>query len=297
MNRRAKIDELNAFATIAAHASFRRASDELGVAPSTLSHMMRTLERTVGVRLLNRTTRSVAPTEAGDRLLSRLRPLIDGFEQALDEVSAFSDHLSGTLRINASEHAARWLLQSQVKVFIERHPSVSIDLVTDGRLIDIVAESFDAGVRLGDAVPQDMIAVRLGGPVRFITVASPAYLATTKKPHTPDDLKNHRCIRIRFPSGKPYRWEFSKRGQAQSVEVSGPLTLDHAGLMVEAAVDGMGIAYVMDQVARSHLDAGTLVTVLDDWCPPLPGLHLYYSGHRYVPPALKAFVEMLRESA
>ena len=295
MNRRAKIDELNAFATIAAHASFRKASDELGVAPSTLSHMMRTLERTVGVRLLNRTTRSVALTEAGERLLARLRPLIDGFEQALDEVSTFSDHLSGTLRINASEHAARILLQAQVKTFLERHPSVSIDLVTDGRLVDIVAESFDAGIRLGDAVPQDMIAVRIGGPVRFITVASPSYLANRQSPRTPDDLKNHRCIRIRFPSGKPYRWEFSKRGRAQSVEVSGPMTLDHAGLMAEAAVDGMGIAYVMDQVAKPYLDSGKLIAVLDDWCPQIDGLHLYYSGHRYVPPALKAFIAMLQE--
>lgn len=295
MNRRAKIEELNAFATIAAHASFRRASDELGVAPSTLSHMMRTLERTVGVRLLNRTTRSVSPTEAGERLLVRLRPLIHGFEEALDEVSAFSDHLSGTLRINASEHAARLLLQSRIKAFLERHPAVSIDLVTDGRFVDIVADAFDAGVRLGDAIPQDMIAVRISDPVRFIAVASPAYLAGNDTPRTPDDLKIHRCIRIRFPSGKPYRWEFSKRGQTQSVDVSGPLTLDHAGLMIEAAIDGMGIAYVMDQLAQPHLDAGRLVTVLDDWCPAMPGLYLYYSGHRYVPPALKAFIDMLRE--
>jgi DNA-binding transcriptional LysR family regulator len=289
------LSDLTAFMAIAARRSFRKAADELGLKPSTLSHMMRTLEQTMGVRLLHRTTRSVSATEAGERLISRLQPLLREFDLALQEVDAFRDGPSGTLRLNASESAARLLLRSVVPTFLARYPEMSVDLVTDGRLVDIVAEGFDAGVRLGEAVPQDMIAVRFGGAVRFLAVASPDYLASRKPLKTPDDLSDHACIRLRLPSGKLYRWEFERRGQEISVEVQGALTLDHIELMTEAAADGLGIAYVPERSAQAYIESGKLVSVLDDWCPRIPGLFLYYPGHRHVPPGLKAFIDVLKE--
>jgi DNA-binding transcriptional LysR family regulator len=296
MNSRPGLSELSAFLSIAGHRSFRKAADELGVSPSTLSHMLRTLEENLGVRLLHRTTRSVSATEAGERLVTRLRPLLSDLDLAFEELQASSTSPTGTLRINANETAARLLVQSVVPTFIERNPGMALDLVTEGRLIDIVAEGFDAGVRLGEAVPKDMIAVRLGGKVRFLAVASPAYLAGRPALRTPDDLKDHACIRIRLPSGKPYRWEFEKRGQELSVEVRGPLTLDHPGLMTEVAADGLGVAYVADRVAQPYLDSGRLVAVLADWCPPIPGLFLYYPGNRHVPAGLRAFIAILKET-
>jgi len=296
MSGKPGLPELTALAAIVSHRSFRKAADDLGLSPSTLSHMMRTLERGMGVRLLNRTTRSVAPTEAGERLVTRLRPLLSDIDAALAEVDDFRGLASGTLRINTSEIGARLLLGSVVPVFLQRYPQVSLDLVTEGRLVDVVAEGFDAGIRLGEAVPQDMVAVRFGGPTRFIAVASPAYLAGRPVPRVPDDLRDQTCIRFRLPSGKPYRWEFEKHGQEIAIDVPGALTLDNMELMAEAAAGGMGIAYISDKSAKAHLDRGALVTVLDDWCPPIPGLFLYYPGRRLVPPALRAFIDVLKET-
>ncbi len=293
---RPTLDDLTAFAAIAAHRSFRKAADELGLSPSTLSHMMRTLEQAMGVRLLHRTTRSVAATEAGAGLVARLLPVLRDLDLALQEVDAFRSDPSGTLRINTNEGAARLLLGSVVPAFLSRHPGMSLDLVTEGRLIDIVAEGFDAGIRLGEAVPQDMVAVRFGGTMRFLAVASPAYLAGRVPPRTPDDLKDHACIRFRLPSGKLFRWEFERHGQELAVEVPGSLTLDHVELMAEAAADGLGIAYISERSARPYIERGALVGVLDDWCPPIPGLFLYYPGHRHVPPGLRAFIDVLKEA-
>ncbi len=296
MNSRPALGDLAAFSAIVAHRSFRRAADELGLSPSTLSHMMRTLEANMGVRLLHRTTRSVSATEAGARLVARLQPVLRDLDLALGEVDAFRKRPSGTLRINTNETAARLLLRTVVPTFLARHPEMSLDLVTEGRLVDVVAEGFDAGIRLGEAVPQDMIAVRFGGKTRFMAVASPDYLAGRAAPQTPDDLKHHACIRVRLPSGKPYRWEFAKHGQELTVDVPGALTLDHTELMTEAAAAGLGIAYVSDRSARPYIERGTLVTVLGDWCPWIPGLFLYYPGHRQVPPGLRAFIEVLKEA-
>lgn len=296
MNAKPGLPELTALAAIVSHRSFRKAADELGLSPSTLSHMMRTLERGMGVRLLNRTTRSVAPTEAGERLVARLRPLLSDIDAALAEVDNFRGLTSGTLRINTSEIAARLLLRSAVPAFLQRYPQVSLDLVTEGKLVDIVAEGFDAGIRLGEAVPRDMVAVRFGGPTRFIAVASPTYLAGHPVPKVPDDLRDQTCIRFRLPSGKPYRWEFEKHGQEIAIDVQGVLTLDNMELMAEAAASGMGIAYISDKYAKPYLDRRALVVVLDDWCPPIPGLFLYYPGHRLVPPALRAFIDVLKET-
>ncbi|MEA9392542.1 LysR family transcriptional regulator [Acerihabitans sp. TG2] len=287
--------ELTAFAAIAAHRSFRRAADELGLSPSTLSHMMRVLEQNMGIRLLHRTTRSVAPTEAGNRLLSRLRPLIRELDLALDEVNLFRDRPSGILRINAGEQPARLLIESVIPTFLTRYPDMSLDLCAEDKLVDIVAEGFDAGIRLGESVPQDMIAVRFGGPVRFLAVAAPGYLATRLAPQTPDDLRHHDCIRIRMPSGKFYRWEFARNGQEMVVDVPGTLTLDHLDLMALAAARGMGIAYVPDTVAQPFIESGALACILEAWCPAIPGLYLYYPGNRHVPQGLRAFIEVLRE--
>ncbi len=295
MNNRPALNDLTAFAAIVSRRSFRKAADELGLAPSTLSHMMRTLEANMGMRLLHRTTRSVSATEAGERLIARLQPVLRDLDLALAEVDSFRGSPSGTLRINTSEIAARMLLQKVVPAFLARHPEVKLDLVTEGRLVDIVADGFDAGIRLGEAVPQDMIGVRFSGPVRFVAVASPSYLANHKKPKTPDDLKHHECIRFRMPSGKMFRWEFAKRTQEITVDVPGALTLDHLGLMTEAAAKGLGIAYVSVHTAAPWIERGDLVTVLDDWCPAIPGLFLYYPGHRHVPPTLKAFIDVLKE--
>lgn len=294
MNAKPALADMAAFAAIARQRSFRKAADELGLAPSTLSHMMRTLEARMGVRLLQRTTRSVAPTEAGGRLLARLQPALQALDQALDEVNAFRDGPTGTLRINTSEAAAALLLERIVPAFLAEHPQMALDLVTDGRLIDIVAEGFDAGVRLGESVPQDMIAIAIDGPTRFLAVAAPTYLAAHGQPRTPQDLQRHACIRHRLPSGKPYRWEFARRGQEVAIDVPGTLMLDHTGLMVQAAVAELGIAYVPQRVAQHALDSGALRAVLEPWCPQIPGLYLYYPGHRHVPAGLKAFIAVVR---
>ncbi|MDV4178432.1 LysR family transcriptional regulator [Rhizobium brockwellii] len=295
MNYRPTLADLRALSAIVNRRSFRKAADELGLSPSTLSHMMRSLEANMGVRLLNRTTRSVAATEAGERLVTRLTPLFRDFDLALEEVNEFRGHPSGTLRINTSEIAARVLLDAAVPTFLTRYPDMSLDLVTDNRLVDVVADGFDAGIRLREAVPLDMIAVEFGGDTGFVAVASPAYLATHPAPQTPDELKTHACIRFRLPSGKLFRWEFEKHGHELVVDVPGVLTLDHVELMAQAAAKGLGIAYVSDRTARPFLESGALVTVLDDWCPAIPGLCLYYPGHRHVPQGLRAFITVLTE--
>ena len=289
------LSDLTAFAAVAGHRSFRRAADELGLSPSSLSHAMRTLERNLGVRLLNRTTRSVSPTEAGERLLGRLAPALRNLDLALGEVDAFREGPSGTVRINAPEVAARLLLARVVPVVLARYPALAVDLVTEGRFVDIVADGFDAGVRLGEAVPRDMVAVRFDGDARFVPVATSDYLDRAGLPSTPDDLLAHACIRHRLASGKLYRWEFERHGQEVSIDPPGRITLDNIGAMVEAAADGLGIAFVPERAARPYLGDGRLVAVLTDWCPTIPGLFLYYPGHRQVPSGLRAFINTLRE--
>ena len=288
--------DLNAFAAVARHRSFRAAADAMGVSRSSLSHALRGLEQQLGVRLLHRTTRSVAPTEAGQQLLQRLAPMLRDLDDMLAAVSGSADGPVGQLRINANESATRWLLRHVVPGFLRRHPRVTLDLVSEGRLVDIVAEGFDAGVRLREAVPQDMVIVPFAGDVRFLAVAAPAYLAEHGVPMTPDDLHKHRCIRQRLPSGKPYRWEFALNADEFAIDAPGVLTLDHNGLMVEAAEDGLGIAFVPESFARRALEDGRLVTLLREWSPAIPGLCLYYPGHRHVPPPLRAFIAELRST-
>lgn len=287
--------DLEAFAIVANERSFRRAADLLGISRSALSHRMRKLEEQIGLRLLNRSTRSVSPSDAGDRLLARLRPALAELNAALDALAHDRGSPSGVLRINASVGAARLLLRHAVPAYLDRYRNVEIDLVSEGRLIDIVEEGFDAGVRLGEAVPQDMVAVRISNDIRFLAVASPDYLRLFGRPAVPEDLRGHRCIRQRLPSGKRYRWEFEQHGQEIAIDVPGALTLDSSDLMVEAAVNGLGIAYVPESVAGDDLAAGRIAVLLEDWSPPFSGLMLYYPGHRHVPSPLRAFIDLLKE--
>jgi len=289
------LDDMRAFVAIATRRSFRQAADELGVSPSTLSHMMRVLEQKLGARLLNRTTRSVAPTEAGELFLRRIEPLLRALGVALDEVSGSNGQASGSLRINASEPVARLLLEDTVPAFQARHPDVVLDLFVDNRLVDIVADGFDAGIRLLETIPQDMHVVPFGAPVRFLPLAAPGYLAAYGTPRVPDDLHKHRCIHIRMQSGKPYRWEFARHGEVLAIDPPGWLTLNQLHLMVEAAAAGMGVAYVPEFAARAALASGALVPLLEDWCLAPSGMGLYYPGHRHVPAALRAFIAVLQE--
>lgn len=291
------LKDLHAFMAVAEHRSFRRAAELLGVTRSSLSHTLRALESKLSTRLLHRTTRSVSLTEAGEQFLARLNPLLGDLSQLLEDVAGAQGRTMGTLRINGSEPAIRLLLETLVPKFLVRYPDVQLDLIAQGELVDIVEEGFDAGIRLGDVVPKDMVAVRLGPDIRFLAVASPNYLSAHPVLKTPDELVKHQCIRQRFPSGKRYRWEFRKQGQEFVLDVPGALTLDHHQLMVEAATADVGIAYVMEEYARPYIDRGDLVAVLESWCPYISGLHLYFPNNRHVPGSLRALIDMAREEA
>ncbi|AZO77197.1 MULTISPECIES: LysR family transcriptional regulator [unclassified Bosea (in: a-proteobacteria)] len=291
---RPSLNDLTAFVTVATRRSFRRAADELGTAPSTLSHAMRALEERMGVRLLNRTTRSVSPTEAGFELLGRLQPALATLDEALDSIAIFRGSLAGTVRINAPRLGASLLVRDVLPAMADRFPDVVVDLVVEGKLIDIVAAGFDAGVRLVDSIPKDMIAVPFAGAVSFVCIASPAYLERFGEPHTPDELTRHRCIGHRVPNGKLYRWEFERAGQMLTADTIGPLILDDEELMVDAAIKGLGIAYVASPAAEAALAEGRLRRVLAAWTPAPERVAIYYPGHRAVPPTLRAFLDVAK---
>lgn len=294
-----KGNDLSAFAAflaVAAHRSFRSAAVELDMTPSAISHSIKVLEQRLNVRLFNRTTRSVSLTEAGERLALKLRPAIASIDEAVRELES-SDHTpSGTVRINASEGAIRLVLWPVLAQFLQKYPRVHLDIVSDGRLTDIVADGFDAGIRLADAIPKDMIAVPVMGDVRFSAIASPDYLEQRGYPMVPEDLYDHDCIRFRFESGAIYRWEFERGAVIERINPSGPLTLTDQPLMVEAAIDGIGIAFVPDHLAAHALKDGRLKRVLEEWCLAEPGLCLYYSANRHVPSGLRALIDMLTEA-
>lgn len=290
---RPSLNDLSAFVAVANHRSFRRAADELGTAPSTLSHALRALEDRLGVRLLHRTTRSVAPTEAGYRLLERLGPAFELFDHALDSVRPDQGRITGTIRLNAPRLAATLLVRNVLPLMAERFPEVTVDIVAEDRLIDIVASGFDAGVRPMDMIAQDMVAVPLS-KVRYACVASPAYLDRAGLPSSPEDLARHRCIGHRLPRGRLYRWEFERNGETMAFDITGGVVLDDEGLMVDAAVAGLGVAYTPAFAAAEHLKAGLLKEVLSDWTQGVDRMALYYPGHRTVPPALRAFVDVAK---
>lgn len=293
--KRNGLSELNAVVAVARLNSFRKAASELGVSPSALSQAVAGLEEQMGMRLFHRTTRSVALTEAGQSFLDRVRPALQQLELAMDSANSYRDKPAGTLRINLSEGAARLLLVPVVGEFLRRCPEMSVELVTEGRLLDIVKEGFDAGIRFTENVPQDMVAVACSPPLRHAVIASPGYLESRRSPEHPEDLKSHDCIRARMASGALYSWEFERKGESLAVNVPGKLTLDNQTLIVRAATHGLGIGYVADWAVAAHLSDGRLVRMLEDWTPPMPGLSLYYAGHRHVPAGLRAFVELLRE--
>ncbi|MCR6630055.1 MAG: LysR family transcriptional regulator [Magnetospirillum sp.] len=290
------LTELNAVVAVATHRNFRAAATELGMSPSALSHAVAALEGRLGVRLFHRTTRSVSLSEAGEQFLERVRPALRDIAEAMEVAGDFRHTPAGTLRISASEVGARLVMAPFILDFVRRYPDMHVDLVTDGRLIDITAEGFDAGIRLAEAVPRDMVAVPCSPDQRFVVVGSSAYFGQRPRPQVPTDLLDHPCVRWRLPSGTPYRWEFERRGEKLNLDVRGPLTLDQQPLMIEAALAGLVLAYVKDWAVAGHLAAGRLVSVLDEWTAPFPGLCLYYPRHRHVPAGLRAFVALVREA-
>ncbi|SAK88238.1 LysR family transcriptional regulator [Caballeronia arationis] len=294
---RASLSELTVFVAIANQRSFSAAARVLGVSPSALSHTIRGLETRLNVRLFNRTTRSVALTEAGEQLLRRVGPAIADLEDAVNEVASERDRPSGSIRISASESAAKSLVRNVLPDFLAAYPDIHVEFVVDTRLVDIVADGFDAGIRVLQDVPRDMVAIRFGPDMRFIAVASPGYLAHHKPPKAPHDLTKHRCIRFRFESGALYRWDLEHRGKSASIDVQGPITLGNLNLMVEAALGGIGVAWVPDYLAEEHLASDRLRQLLPEWSPAFPGLCLYYPANRFPPTALRLFAQAVREWA
>jgi DNA-binding transcriptional LysR family regulator len=289
------LNDLDAVIAIARRASFRAAALDLGMSTTALSNAIGKLEASLGVRLFNRTTRSVSLTDAGRVFVEQVGPALQDIRSAMEAVRSQQATPSGTLRINAFATAAREILAPLVLEFLRRHPQVHVDLVTEGRLVDIVAEGFDLGVRVADLVPSDMIAVSLGRPQRYAVVGAPAYFETHGRPRVPPDLLDHPCIRVRLPNGALFRWRFEKRGQTAQIDVTGPITLDEASLARAAVLEGIGLGFFMEQDVRTDIEAGRLVRVLEDWTPPLAGLCLYYTGRRNPSAALKAFIGLARE--
>lgn len=289
------LDNLEALLMVAQEGSFTRAAAKLGVSQSALSQTVRDLEARLGVRLLARTTRSVTPTEAGARLLQSVSPRFEEIRQELEALQAFRDRPSGNIRINADEHAAQAVLWPVLAAFLPRYPDIRIEISVDYALADIVAGRFDAGVRLGEIVARDMIALPIGPDQRMAVVASPAYLAERPEPRTPQDLTGHRCINLRLPTqGGLYAWEFSKGRREVNVRVDGQLVFNTMAMMLKGALAGFGLAYLPFDEVRPCLDDGRLVTVLADWCPSYPGYRLYYPSRRQQSPAFALLLEALR---
>jgi DNA-binding transcriptional LysR family regulator len=292
---RENLNDILAFLTVARDRSFTRAAAKLGVSQSALSHTIRGLEARLGLRLLARTTRSVAPTEAGERLLRALGPRFDEIEAELAELSELRDKPAGTIRITCGEHPAEAILWPALAKLLPRYPDIKVELTVDYGLTDIVAERYDAGVRLGEQVAKDMIAVRIGPDFRMAVVGAPSYFARRTKPKDPRDLTAHDCINIRLPTyGSIYAWEFEKRGRALKVRVEGQLVFNNIALRVNAALAGLGLAYLSEDQVQEHVAEGRLVRVLGDWCPPFSGYHLYYPSRRQAAPAFALLVEALR---
>jgi DNA-binding transcriptional LysR family regulator len=296
MDRRA-LPDLTAFALLAELRSFRRAGQALGVSASALSHRLRRMEAQLGVRLLNRSTRSVSPTEAGERLLARLSPALADIEAGLTEVAEFRERPAGRLRLNVPRSAARLAIAPRIGGFLKAYPDIRVEVVSDNSLVDIVAGGFDAGIRFDESLPAEMVAVRVGQPMRMMTVASPGYVAEHGVPQHPDDLAGHACLRMRFPSGGLYDWELEKGDDIRRVAVNGPLIADDVDVLKEAALDGAGIAFLIEPGVVEEVRAGRLVSMLEDWCPPFPGYSIYYPSRRQVSPALRAFIDYMRGPA
>lgn len=292
------LNDLHAFMAVAQTRSFTRAAAQLGLSRSALSHAMLALEARLGVRLLTRTTRSVSPTEAGARLLSVLSPRLSEIQQELESLTAMRDKPAGTVRITAHDHAIVTALWPRLLPLLRQYPDVQIEFSVDYAMTDIAAQRFDAGVRVGNRVDKDMIAVRIAPDLRMAVAASPGYLAGRSLPATPQELTEHRCVNLRLPThGGLYAWDFEKDGRALSVRVNGQTVFNNTFLMLQAALDGMGLAYVPYDLVKPHIEAGRLAPVLEDWWPVFPGYHLYYANRRQLSPALALVIEALRYRA
>jgi DNA-binding transcriptional LysR family regulator len=291
----ADLNDLAAFLAVARERSFTRAAARLGVSQSALSQTIRGLEARLGLRLLTRSTRSVAPTEAGERLLRAVGPAFDQIDAGLAALGELRDKPAGTIRITAGDHAVETILWPKLATFLPGYPDINVEIVVDNGLTDIVAERFDAGVRFGEQVAKDMIAVRIGPDLSFVVVGAPSYLAQRPPPTTPQDLLGHLCINQRLPTyGGLYAWELEKGGRQLRVRVEGQLVFNGIFQVLDAALAGFGLAYVPEDLAQPHLAQGRLEQVLEDWCPPFPGYHLYYPSRRQASPAFALLVEALR---
>jgi DNA-binding transcriptional LysR family regulator len=285
---------LPAFLAVAEERSFTRAARRLGVSPSAVSHAVRKLEDEIGVRLLARTTRSVAPTNAGEHLLARLRPALADIREALDRVSGLRAKPAGRVRLLAPRLAVKTVLAPKIGPFLRHYPDIVLDVTTDDSRMDIVAGGFDAGIHFGEYIEKDMIAVRVSPDLRPAIVGSPGYFRSHPRPRSPRDLTGHRCINFRHGSAGIYRWEFEKGKKCLSVAVDGPLIVDDLEIVIRAAIDGVGLAFMSEEHAAPHLASGALVQVLQDWCQPFPGFFLYYPSRRHQPAALLALINALR---
>ena len=288
-------NDITAFLAVASERSFTKAAGKLGLSQSALSHTLRGLEERLGVRLLTRTTRSVAPTEAGERLLQTLGPRFEEIDAELAALSELRDKPAGTIRITATEYAVDTLLWPKLAKFLAKYPDIKVEAISESALTDIVTQRFDAGVRIGEQVAKDMIAVRIGPDMRMAVVGAPSYFRRQAEPKKPQDLINHRCINLRLPTqGGLYAWEFEKGARKLKVRVEGPLTFNGSYQMLNAALAGFGLAYVPEDLTQPYLAKGRLKRVLEDWCPPFSGYHLYYPSRRQTTPAFALLVEALR---
>jgi DNA-binding transcriptional LysR family regulator len=293
--RRTDLADLVYFLEIARHRSFRRAGLELGISASGLSHALRGLEERLGVRLLNRTSRSVTLTAAGEALRTAILDPFEEIGRAMDVVNRFRDAPMGRIRLSVPTEAAEFLVGPVMATFLERYPDVEIEISVSNRMIDVIDSGFDAGIRYGGTVPEDMIAQRLSADIRWLVVAAPAYLERFGVPAHPDDLHAHRCIRIRIGDERIYRWEFERGDEQLEIDVPGALIVDQGEVGLAAVKQGAGLMYVAEPMVRQLLEDGVLRTVLADWAPVGPGFHVYYSGRRQVPAALRLFIDLVRE--
>lgn len=291
---RHSLTDLDAVLAITRKGSFRSAALELGLSTTAMSNVIGKLERQLGIRLFNRTTRSVSLTDAGRNFVEQIGPAVEDIYRAMDNARSQQETPSGTLRINAFAMAAREVLSPLILQFVRRYPQVHVDLVTEGRIVDIVAEGFDLGIRSADLVPSDMIAVPVGPSQSYAVVASPTYFGKHEKPRSPPDLLAHSCVRVRLPNGALYRWQFEKDGHSVQIDVKGPITLDEASLTRTAVLAGVGIGFVWEADVREDIASGRLERALPEWTPPLSRLCLYYPGRRNQSAAFKAFIEMAR---
>lgn len=292
---RSDLGDFANFIALAKRRSFRRAALELGVSASALSHAISGLEERLGVRLFNRTTRSVTLTAAGEELLATIEEPIELIEQAVEHLNRYRDAPAGRVRLNALEDAVTLILEPVLPVFVERYPDVEIDLSVNNRLIDVIGSGFDAGIRYGGTVPEDMIAQRLSADVRWIAAASPSYIAGFGLPEHPDELREHRCVRIRLGNDQVYHWEFERNGEAVEVETPGQLTVDASHAALGLGLQGAGIIYGVKSVLKPYLDSGELKCVLEDWSSMGSGFHIYYSSRRHVPTGLRLLIDLIRE--